>query len=93
MSKRFLLFMTLCLAALFTVTALMPSEAGSYIRKNGSIIAQIDGSYIRINGSIAGEYDGSYVRKNGSIYLQVDDYDGTERMKRFIAAYLFFFDR
>lgn len=69
-------------------------DESGYIRENGSIVGQIDGDYIRKNGSIEYQFDSSgYVRKNGSIYLQIDGYDGSDGMKKSIAAYLFFFDK
>jgi hypothetical protein len=48
------------------------AQAGSNIRKNGSIVAEIDGDNIRVNGSIVAEFDGNNLRKSGSIYAELD---------------------
>lgn len=46
--------------------------AGPYIRKQGSIVAELDGNYLRQRGSIVAEFDGRYVRERGSIVLEFD---------------------
>ncbi len=48
------------------------AEARSYIRKSGSIVAEIDGRYLRQQGSIVAEFDGKYVRRSGSIIAEFD---------------------
>jgi hypothetical protein len=45
---------------------------GKYLRQNGSIIAEFDGKYLRVSGSIVAEHDGKNVRKNGSIVAEID---------------------
>jgi hypothetical protein len=56
------------------VVLLQPAlaEAGSNIRKDGSIVAEIDGRYLRQRGSIVAEFDGDNVRRSGSIVLTFD---------------------
>ncbi len=60
------------IALAFVMAVPMVAEAGSYIRKNGSIVAEIDGDYLREHGSIIATFDGRYLRKNGSIYAEFD---------------------
>lgn len=45
---------------------------GKYLRQHGSIIAEFDGKYLRKAGSIIAGLDGKYIRKNGSIYAEID---------------------
>ncbi len=58
------------LLGLLLVPAL--ASASPYIRKSGSIVAEIDGRYLRQRGSIVAEFDDRYVRKSGSIVLEFD---------------------
>jgi len=62
------------LVAIAAIVLVLPATAmaGNYIRKNGSIVAELDGHYLRQNGSIIAEFDGKYVRKNGSILAEFD---------------------
>lgn len=60
------------LAAVVLLTVEGMAEARSYIRKRGSIVAEIDGRYLRRDGSIVAEFDGKYVRRSGSIIAEFD---------------------
>lgn len=59
-------------AAALLVAVEGAAEARSYIRKSGSIVAEIDGRYLRQGGSIVAEFDGKYVRRSGSIVAEFD---------------------
>jgi hypothetical protein len=65
---------TLTLASALCAALLLPAaaRADNDIRKNGSIVAEIDGQYLRQRGSIVAEFDDRYVRKSGSIVLEFD---------------------
>jgi hypothetical protein len=62
--RVFAVLLALCLAG--------EALARTYIRKSGSIIAEIDGNYLRQHGAIVLEFDGKYVRQHGSILLEFD---------------------
>lgn len=62
------------LLPLLAITWLMPAaaDARSYIRKSGSIVAELDGDTLRERGSIVATFDGRYVRQSGSIVAEFD---------------------
>jgi len=68
--KRTLIAMLGCTALMLVIET--SAEARSYIRKSGSIVAEIDGQYLRQGGSIIAEFDGRYVRQRGSIVAEID---------------------
>ena len=69
------------LGAALALVLLVPAlaVAGPNIRKNGSIVAEIDGDHLRQHGSIVADFDGNSVRRSGSIVLEFDGHNVRER--------------
>lgn len=63
------IFIPLAMAVIMVPAA---ADARSYIRKSGSIVAEIDGDHLRERGSIVATFDGRYLRVRGSIKAEFD---------------------
>lgn len=82
---RILLLLGACVSLFLIDTT---AEAATHIRKQGSIVAEIDGRYLRKGSTIVAqfdgdkvrsedrivaEFDGRYLRREGSIVVEIDD--------------------
>lgn len=57
---------------LFATALPAAAEVRAHIRKNGSIVAEIDGEHLRERGAIVATFDDRYVRQRGAILAQFD---------------------